>query len=101
MKVGPDEVQRELVGKSGLDSFSDIITDISLFRPGPVKSDMITPYLEVKQGWKDVSYLHPDLAPILRGTHGVVVFHEQVIEMIACFAGITYAMFGSLPIPTR
>ena len=83
--------QRELVGKSGLESFGDIITDISLFRPGPVKSDMITPYLEVKQGWKDVSYLHPDLAPILRGTHGVVVFHEQVIEMIACFGGVTYA----------
>lgn len=83
--------QRELVGKSGLDSFADIITDISLFRPGPVKSDMITPYLEVKQGWKDVSYLHPDLEPILRGTHGVVVFHEQVIEMIACIAGTTLA----------
>ena len=32
--------------------FDDIITDISLFRPGPVKSDMITPYLEAKQGWK-------------------------------------------------
>ncbi len=43
--------QRELVGKSGIDSFEDIITDISLFRPGPVKSDMITPYLEAKQGW--------------------------------------------------
>ena len=83
--------QRELVGKSGIGSFSEIITDISLFRPGPVKSDMITPYLEVKQGWRDVSYLHPDLEPILRGTHGVVVFHEQVIEMIACFAGISYA----------
>ncbi len=83
--------QRELVGKSGIDSFSDIITDISLFRPGPVKSDMITPYLEVKQGWKDVGYLHDDLRPILRDTHGVVVFHEQVIEMIAQFAGISYA----------
>ncbi len=44
--------QRELVGKSGIESFEDIITDISLFRPGPVKSDMITPYLEAKQGWK-------------------------------------------------
>ncbi len=83
--------QRELVGKSGIDSFSDIITDISLFRPGPVKSDMVTPYLEVKQGWKDVRYLHDDLRPILESTHGVVVFHEQVIEMIACFAGITRA----------
>ncbi len=83
--------QRELVGKSGIESFSDIITDISLFRPGPVKSDMITPYLEVKQGWKGPRYLHDDLRPILGPTHGVVVFHEQVIEMIAQFTGVTNA----------
>ncbi len=83
--------QRELVGKSGIESFDDIITDISLFRPGPVKSDMITPYLEVKQGWRSAHYLHPDLRPILEQTRGVVVFHEQVIEMIAQFAGVSYA----------
>ncbi|KQY63977.1 MULTISPECIES: DNA polymerase III subunit alpha [unclassified Nocardioides] len=83
--------QRELVGKSGIESFSDIITDISLFRPGPVKSDMITPYLNAKQGWKMPSYLHDDLKPILSQTHGVVVFHEQVIEIIAQFAGVTRA----------
>ncbi len=82
--------QRELVGKSGIDSFEDIITDISLFRPGPVKSDMITPYLEAKQGWRMPHYLHDDLRPILGPTHGVVVFHEQVIEMIATFAGCAY-----------
>ena len=50
--------QRELVGKSGIESFEDIITDISLFRPGPVKSDMVTPYLDAKQGWK-----MPELPP--------------------------------------
>ena len=83
--------QRELVGKSGIETFEDIIADISLFRPGPVKSDMITPYLEVKNGWKQASYLHDDLRPILGGTRGVVVFHEQVIEMIAQFAGCSYA----------
>jgi error-prone DNA polymerase len=83
--------QRELVGKSGLDSFDDIIADISLFRPGPVKSDMITPYLESKQGWKAPTYLHDDLRPILEDTHGVVVFHEHVIEIIARFAGVDYA----------
>jgi error-prone DNA polymerase len=80
--------QRELVGKSGIESFSDIITDISLFRPGPVKSDMVTPYLNAKQGWNEPFYPHPDLKPILEDTHGVVVFHEQVIEMIAQFAGV-------------
>ncbi len=83
--------QRELVGKSGIETFEDIIADISLFRPGPVKSDMITPYLEVKQGWKEVRYLHEDLRPILERTRGVVVYHEQVIEMIAEFAGVSYA----------
>lgn len=83
--------QRELVGKSGIESFDDIITDISLFRPGPVKSDMITPYLEVKQGWTSARYLHDDLRPILEQTRGVVVFHEQVIEIIARFAGVTNA----------
>jgi error-prone DNA polymerase len=83
--------QRELVGKSGIDDFGDIITDISLFRPGPVKSDMITPYLEAKQGWRMPTYLHDDLRPILGCTRGVVVFHEQVIEMIAQFTGCTLA----------
>ncbi len=83
--------QRELVGKSGIETFEDIIADISLFRPGPVKSDMITPYLEVKKGWKEVSYLHDDLRPILERTRGVVVYHEQIIEMIATFAGVSNA----------
>ena len=83
--------QRELVGKSGIESFEDIITDISLFRPGPVKSDMITPYLDAKQGWRAPTYLHEDLRPILGPTHGVVVFHEQVIELIAQFTGLSYA----------
>ena len=83
--------QRELVGKSGIETFDDIITDISLFRPGPVKSDMITPYLEVKHGWKTVHYLHDDLRPILEQTRGVVVFHEQVIEMIAQLGGVSLA----------
>jgi error-prone DNA polymerase len=82
---------RTLVGKSGIETFDDIVIDISLFRPGPVKSDMITPYLEVKQGWAVPRYLHDDLRPILEQTRGVVVFHEQVIEIIARFAGVSLA----------
>ncbi len=52
---------------------------------------MITPYLEAKQGWKMPLFLHDDLRPILAGTHGVVVFHEQVIEIIQQFTGCTFA----------
>ncbi len=83
--------QRELVGKSGIDSFADIIIDISLFRPGPVKSDMVMPYLNAKQGWRLPAYLHERLRPILEQTKGVVVFHEQVIELISEATGCTLA----------
>jgi error-prone DNA polymerase len=83
--------QRELVGKFGPETFADIITDISLFRPGPVKSDMVTPFLEARQGWKPERYLHPDLHDALEQTCGVVVFHEQVLEIIAVFTGCTLA----------
>ncbi len=83
--------QRELVGKFAPETFDDIVVDISLFRPGPVKSDMVTPFLQARQGWRDTEYLHPDLAPVLRGTSGVVVFHEQVIEMVAIITGCSNA----------
>ncbi len=89
--------QRELVGKMAPDSFTDLIIDISLFRPGPVKSDMITPFLNYRQGVPNRSgqsakpEIHPDLIDVLRDTEGVVVFHEQVIRIIATLTGITLA----------
>lgn len=83
--------QRELLGKFGPTDFTDIIIDISLFRPGPVKSDMVIPFLEARQGWSKPYYLHPDLEPVLRETGGVVVFHEQIIQIIAIVTGCTLA----------
>ncbi|NCZ72467.1 MAG: hypothetical protein EBY10_03160, partial [Actinobacteria bacterium] len=51
------------------------------------KSDMITPFLNARQGFKTREIFHPDLAEILSDTQGVVVFHEQVIEIIATLTG--------------
>ena len=42
--------QRELVGKLLPRDIGDLIVDISLFRPGPVNSDMVTPYLDIRHG---------------------------------------------------
>src|SRR3954469_4771293 len=83
--------QRELVGKFAPETFADIITDISLFRPGPVKSDMVRPFLEARQGWAEPDYLHDDLHDALEQTCGVVVFHEQVIEMFSVLSGCSLA----------
>jgi error-prone DNA polymerase len=83
--------QRELIGKFAPDNFNDIIIDISLFRPGPVKSDMVTPFLRARQGWSDPVYIHDDLRPILAETYGVVVFHEQVLRIVATMTGCSLA----------
>ncbi|WP_431473696.1 DNA polymerase III subunit alpha [Ornithinimicrobium sp. W1665] len=83
--------QRELVGKFAPETFSDIIIDISLFRPGPVKSDMIRPFLNARQGWGEPEYLHPSLVPYLEQTCGVVVFHEQVLQIVAETTGVSLA----------
>jgi len=79
--------QRELIGKFAPETFEDLIIDISLFRPGPVKSDMVVPFLEARQGWRAPHYLHDDLRGALEQTCGVVVFHEQVIKLIAIMTG--------------
>ena len=83
--------QRELIGKFGPERFEDLVIDISLFRPGPVKSDMIVPFLEARHGWSSAEYLHPSLVPALRETEGVVVFHEQVLRIVAETTGVSLA----------
>jgi len=82
--------QRELVGKLVPDQFNDLVIGISLFRPGPIKSEMITPFLNARSGAIAANLIHDDLAPILAQTKGVVVFHEQVIEIIAKLTGSTF-----------
>jgi error-prone DNA polymerase len=81
--------QRELLGRFGPESFHDLIVDISLFRPGPVKSDMVTPFLAARKGWGRAEHIHAELDHALSETHGVVVFHEQVLKVISVFTGCT------------
>ncbi|MGW5634601.1 DNA polymerase III subunit alpha [Streptomyces sp. NPDC003832] len=79
--------QRDLVGRLQPATFHDLVVDISLFRPGPVAADMVRPFIEARHGRAPVRYPHPDLEGPLKGTHGVVVFHEQVIDIVDIMTG--------------
>ncbi|HYG71043.1 MAG TPA: DNA polymerase III subunit alpha, partial [Actinomycetota bacterium] len=79
--------QRELLQKVQPTRWEDLIVEISLFRPGPVKSDMITPYLRRRHGMEAPRYVHEALRPPLRETYGVIVYHEQVMRTLAAVAG--------------
>ncbi|MGH2788168.1 MAG: DNA polymerase III subunit alpha [Actinomycetota bacterium] len=79
--------QRELLARLQPNYFEDLIVDISLFRPGPVQSDMVGPYLQRRHGFEPVRNPHPRLEPILKETNGIIVFHEQLIRVIAAATG--------------
>jgi error-prone DNA polymerase len=79
--------QRELVKKLAPRDIADLIVDISLFRPGPVNSDMIGPFLRVRHGLAQPRFPHPKLRRALAETGGVVVFHEQVLRIIDVMTG--------------
>ncbi|MGV9236362.1 DNA polymerase III subunit alpha [Streptomyces nigra] len=79
--------QRDLVGRLQPATFHDLVVDISLFRPGPVAADMVRPFIEARHGRAPVRYPHPDLAEPLRDTYGVVVFHEQIIDIVHLMTG--------------
>ncbi|UCD86481.1 MAG: DNA polymerase III subunit alpha [Desulfobacterales bacterium] len=83
--------QRQLLGRLQPKKFSDIIAEISLFRPGPMKGDMVTPYVQRRNHKEPVCYPHPDLEPVLQETYGVVLFQEQVLKVAHRIAGFSLA----------
>lgn len=80
--------QMHLLAKHQPETFHDLIIEVALFRPGPLQGGMVHPYIARRRGTEQVSYLHPDLEPILRDTLGVILFQEQVLEIAHRFAGM-------------
>ncbi len=67
------------------DCLEDIIALVSLYRPGPM--DNIPTYIERKAGREAPDYLHPMLEHILRETHGVIIYQEQVMQIAQVLSG--------------
>ncbi len=71
--------------------FADLVAQISLFRPGPVRGDLVTPYVKRRRGLEPYSVPLPELEEILRPTYGVLIFQEQVLEIAHAVAGFSLA----------
>lgn len=69
-------------------NLEDIIAGISLYRPGPM--DKIGEYVANKRNPDGIKYDHPLCEPILKVTYGVMVYQEQVMEMVRKLAGYSF-----------
>lgn len=67
--------------------FSDIVAVNALYRPGPMQ--FIPVYAARKKGFEQVIMPHPDLAPILEETYGIIVYQEQIMQIAHVLAGFT------------
>lgn len=70
-------------------SFEDIIAMLALYRPGPMDSGMLDDFIECKHGRQDIVYMFPELEPILKPTYGVIVYQEQVMQIVQTIGGFT------------
>ncbi len=68
-------------------SLEDIIAGISLYRPGPM--DFIPQYIGGKNNPEQITYLCPELEPILAPTYGCIVYQEQVMQIVRDLGGYT------------
>ncbi len=68
-------------------SVHHIAAVVALYRPGPMSH--IPTYVAAKDGRQKVAYLHPKLEPILKETYGVIVYQDQVLQIVQAIAGFT------------
>ena len=69
------------------DCFEDIIAGVSLYRPGPM--DFIPQYIRNKKDHTKITYITPELEPILKNTYGIIVYQEQVMQIVQQLANFT------------
>jgi DNA polymerase-3 subunit alpha len=76
---------RDVLRRLKPDRFQDIIAVVALYRPGPM--DNIPSYINRAHGAEAPDYLYPTLEGILRETHGIMIYQEQVLQIAQELAG--------------
>ena len=80
---------KELLVSMKPDRIEDLIALISLYRPGPMH--MVSDFIARKQGKKKIEYETPQLEEILKETYGIILYQEQVMQIVSTIGGYTMA----------
>ena len=80
---------RDLLKKLEPHCFRDLIALLALYRPGPMGSGMLDDFIRRRHGRTPIHYDHKKLEPILKETHGIIVYQEQVMQIASVLAGFS------------
>src|SRR4029077_14583346 len=82
---------RHLLRMLAARTLEETIAAVALVRPGPAESGMKEAFCRRHRGLEPVTFLHPRLEPVLRGTHGVMLYEEDVMCVAAALTGLPLA----------
>lgn len=80
---------RDLLVQIRPTNLEDIATLVAIYRPGPLQSDELPRYLQVRTGETTANIPHPALQDILGPTDGLLIYQEQILEICKKLAGYT------------
>ena len=69
--------------------FIDLAHAIALFRPGPMEN--IDTFIKRKEGKEKITFIHEDLKDILEETYGIIVYQEQVMQILRLIGGFSFS----------
>ncbi|MBI2833534.1 MAG: DNA polymerase III subunit alpha [Acidobacteria bacterium] len=80
---------RDTLRKARPQCLEDLIALNALYRPGPLRGGVVDDFIARRHGKVEIKYEVPELEPILRETHGVIAYQEQVMRIASDLAGFT------------
>jgi len=80
---------KDLIKRLQPDTIDDIIALVALFRPGPLQSGAVDDYINRKHHREPVEIPHPSTAAALKGTYGVMLYQEQVMQIAQDMSGFS------------
>ncbi len=80
---------KDLLRRARPSRFEDLAAFNALYRPGALSVGMVEDYIQRKLGKRKVSYILPQVRPILEETLGVIVYQEQVMQIAVEVAGFS------------
>ncbi len=78
---------RQVLKQLKPDRIEDIIAVVALYRPGPM--EQIPAYINRKHKKESTEYPHTLLEELLKETHGIMIYQEQVMEAARIIAGFS------------
>ena len=79
---------KELAKRVQPRNIDELSAVIALYRPDSMP--FIDDYINGKRDYATIKHIHPDMEPILRQTHGSLIYQEQIMEIVRKFGGRTY-----------